>query len=81
MLEGLLDKHKDDLNYIQLVAGAKWMLDSGHWILCYKLGYQALLMDPERPEAAEVLFFLFLHRNETALGCTIASTGEMIRST
>ena len=41
------------------------MLDSGHWILCYKLGYEALLMDPERPEAAEVLFFLFLHRNET----------------
>ena len=65
MLEGLLDKHKDDLNYVQLVAGAKWMLDSGHWILCYKLGYEALLREPERPEAAEVLFFLFLHRNET----------------
>ena len=65
MLEGLLDEHKDELTYIQLVAGAKWMLDSGHWVLCYKLGYQALLMEHERPEAPEVLFFLFLHRNET----------------
>ena len=64
-LESLLEKHKDELTYIQLVAGAKWMLDSGHWILCYKLGYEALLREPERPEAPEVLFFLFLHRNET----------------
>ena len=65
ILQDLLDEHKDELTYVQLVAGAKWMLDSGNWMLCYKLGHEALLREPQRIEAPEVLFFLFMHQNET----------------
>ena len=63
-LERLYDSHRDQLTYVQFVAGAKWMLDSQNFDLCHKLASEALEREPERHEAPEVLFFLYLHRND-----------------
>ena len=66
-LEELLTSHKDALTYIQLVAGAKWMLDSSNLDLCLRLANEALYREPERPESPEVLFFLHLHTGNIGL--------------
>ncbi|MDC0882807.1 hypothetical protein OAP65_01835 [Litorivicinus sp.] len=66
-LDELLTSHKDDLTYIQLVAGAKWMLDSRNFDLCHRLANEGLSREPERPESPEVLFFLHLHWGNVAL--------------
>ena len=63
-LERLYEYHRDELNYVQLVAGAKWMLDARNFDTCDKLANAALAKEPERHEAAEVLFFLYMHRGD-----------------
>ena len=60
-LERLYEHHRDELSYVQLVAGAKWMLDARNFDTCDKLANAALVKEPERNEAAEVLFFLYMH--------------------
>ena len=67
LLEQLLSDHIDKTRiatYEQLVAGGKWMLDSGHNDLCLRLCQAALTSEPKRFEAPEVMFFLFLNLHE-----------------
>ena len=67
LLEEMLSQHTagtKPVSFDQLVAGSKWMLDSGKSDLCLRLCQAALLREPERFEAAEVLFFLFLNLHE-----------------
>lgn len=67
LLRDMLSQHREGIRastYEQLVAGGKWMLDSGDNDLCLELCQAALLLEPQRFEAPEVMFFLFLNRHE-----------------
>ena len=65
IFEDLLENHGQQLTYDHLTAGAKWMLQAEREDLCLRLCQRALVTEPTRVDAPEVMFFLFLSRHDT----------------